>query len=87
MIVSGGSALGAAMSLGGCVTRPSVDPAFLRQSVEYKTKEAVGTIVVDPDNHFLYHVQNGGQAIRYGVGVGGEGFGWSGLATVHDKRE
>ena len=87
IIISGGSALGAAMSLGGCVTRPSVDPAFLRQSVEYETKEAAGTIIVDPANHFLYHVQKGGQAIRYGVGVGGEGFGWSGVATVHDKRE
>ena len=44
-------------------------------------------MVVDPANHFLYHVQKGGQAIRYGVGVGGEEFGWSGVATVRDKRE
>ena len=87
IIVSGGSALGAAMSLAGCATRSTVDPAFLRQSVAYETKEAAGAIVVDPSNHFLYHVQKGGQAIRYGVGVGGEGFGWSGVATVHDKRE
>jgi hypothetical protein len=46
-----------------------------------------GTIVVDPENHFLYHVQAGGRATRYGVGVGGEGFGWSGTATVHEKHE
>jgi lipoprotein-anchoring transpeptidase ErfK/SrfK len=87
ILVSGGSALGAAMSLAGCATRSTVDPAFLRQSVAYETKEAAGTIVVDPANHFLYHVQKGGQAIRYGAGVGGEGFGWSGVAIVHDKRE
>jgi lipoprotein-anchoring transpeptidase ErfK/SrfK len=87
IVVSGGCALGAAMSLAGCATRSTVDPAFLRQSVAYETKEAAGAIVVDPANHFLYHVQKGGQAIRYGVGMGGEGFGWSGVATVHDKRE
>lgn len=87
IIVSGGSALGAVMSLAGCATRSTVDPAFLRQSVTYETKEAAGAIVVDPANHFLYHVQKDGQAIRYRVGVGGEGFGWSGVATVHDKRE
>src|SRR5437016_2294336 len=52
IIVSGGSALGAAMSLAGCATRPTVDPAFLRQSVAYETKEAAGAIVVDPANHF-----------------------------------
>src|SRR5262249_45250701 len=38
-------------------------------------------------NLFLYLVQGNGQAIRYGVGVGREGFGWSGVATIHDKRE
>jgi len=87
IIISGGSALGAAMSLAGCATRSTIDPAFLRQSVAYETREAAGTIVVDPANHFLYHVQKGGEAIRYGVGVGGEGFDWSGVATVRDKRE
>jgi len=40
------------MSLAGCATRPTVDPAFLRQSVAYETKEAAGAIVVDPANHF-----------------------------------
>ena len=38
-------------------------------------------------NRFLYLVQDGGQAIRYGVGVGREGFGWSGTANVREKRE
>ena len=45
-----------------------------------------GTIIVDPGNHFLDRAQNNGQA-GYRVGVGGEGFGWSGTATVHTKQE
>jgi lipoprotein-anchoring transpeptidase ErfK/SrfK len=60
---------------------------FLRRAVNYPTSEAPGTIVIDPSNHFLYLVQGGGRAIRYGVGVGREGFGWSGVAAVHDKQE
>src|SRR5262252_6956282 len=59
------------------------DPAFARTVVTYPSRERPGTIVVDPGSHFLYLVQGGGQAIRYGVGVGSEGFGWSGVATVH----
>jgi len=47
----------------------------------------MGTIVVDPAKHFLYAVQKGGQAVRYGVGVGREGFAWSGIATVQGQRE
>jgi len=43
--------------------------------------------VIDPTNHFLYAVQGGGQAVRYGDGVGGEGFGWSGITSVHSKQE
>jgi lipoprotein-anchoring transpeptidase ErfK/SrfK len=60
---------------------------FLRTAVRYSTSEAPGTIVIDPQNHFLYFVQSGGRAIRYGVGVGRQGFGWSGMATIHDKQE
>jgi lipoprotein-anchoring transpeptidase ErfK/SrfK len=63
------------------------DPAFARKVVTYPTPVRAGTIVVDPGNHFLYLVQGDGQAIRYGVGVGGEGFGWSGVAMVHTKQE
>lgn len=64
-----------------------IDQAFLRKSVAYATKEAAGTIVVDPANHFLYHVEDGGRATRYGVGVGREGFVWSGEATIRSKQE
>src|SRR6202161_4558907 len=63
------------------------DPAFARAVVTYPTPEPPGTIIVDPGSHFLYLVQGGGQAIRYGVGVGAEGFVWSGLATIHTKQE
>jgi lipoprotein-anchoring transpeptidase ErfK/SrfK len=64
-----------------------VDPIYLRRSVYYPTGEAPGTIVIDPQRHFLYFVEGGGQAIRYGVGVGRTGFGWSGVATVHNKQQ
>src|SRR6266446_3947314 len=65
----------------------AASPAEQRQPVRYDTREKPGIIVVDPSNPFLYHVQDDGSAVRYGVGVGGEGFGWSGVATVHDKQE
>jgi lipoprotein-anchoring transpeptidase ErfK/SrfK len=87
-LVVGLSATAGSCFLAGCATRsPQIDPRFLRQEVAYDAKHPPGTIVVDADNHFLYHVQAGGRATRYGVGVGGEGFGWSGTATVHEKHE
>src|SRR5947208_6099081 len=64
-----------------------VDPAYLRRAVDYPSHEPAGTIIVDPQNHYLYLVQGGGRAIRYGVGVGRQGFGWSGVATIHDKQQ
>jgi len=64
-----------------------IDPEYLRKSVNYPTNEPAGTIVIDAQNHFLYFVQGGGRAIRYGVGVGRQGFGWSGVATVNDMQE
>ncbi len=64
-----------------------VNSVFLRKNVAYETKEAPGTIVIDPANHYLYHVEEGGRATRYGVGVGREGFAWSGEATIKSKQE
>lgn len=64
-----------------------MDPSLLRQSVFYPSPYEPGTIVVDPNAKFLYLTQDGGQAIRYGIGVGREGFAWSGDATVGYKRE
>jgi lipoprotein-anchoring transpeptidase ErfK/SrfK len=60
---------------------------FRRQIVDYKTKEKAGTIVVDANRHFLYFVLDDGQAIRYGIGVGREGFGWKGAVRVGRKAE
>jgi lipoprotein-anchoring transpeptidase ErfK/SrfK len=64
-----------------------VNPAFLRREVAYPTPEPPGTIVVDPAARYLYLVGVDGMATRYGVGVGREGFEWSGTATVHSKQE
>jgi lipoprotein-anchoring transpeptidase ErfK/SrfK len=64
-----------------------IGPAYLRKNVAYTTKEPPGTIVIDPSNHYLYHVEPGGRATRYGVGVGREGFAWSGEATIKSKQE
>jgi lipoprotein-anchoring transpeptidase ErfK/SrfK len=69
------------------LTSREPDPAFARTIVAYPTRESAGTIVIDPTNHFLYLVQRDGKAIRYGVGVGAEGFLWSGRATIHSKQE
>ena len=61
-------------------------PENLRRNVRYQTAEAPGTIVIEPHNHALYYVEGGGRATRYGVGVGKEGFGWSGEAKVAVRR-
>jgi lipoprotein-anchoring transpeptidase ErfK/SrfK len=55
--------------------------------VKYDTKEAPGTIIVDTQNKFLYLVEPEGKAMRYGIGVGREGFQWKGSAKVAMKRE
>jgi lipoprotein-anchoring transpeptidase ErfK/SrfK len=82
--------IGAVGTLPGCTNRPQatdVDTVYRRQEVQYDTREKPGTIVVNPSEHFLYFVEGGGRAVRYGVGVGSEGFGWSGVARVHNKQE
>ena len=58
-----------------------------RVTVDYPTNEAPGTVVVDTQNTYLYYVLGGGKAIRYGIGVGREGFTWSGVKTVERKAE
>jgi lipoprotein-anchoring transpeptidase ErfK/SrfK len=60
---------------------------FRRQIVSYSTSEAPGTIVIDTPNTYLYYVLGGGKAVRYGIGVGREGFAWSGTQTVTRKAE
>ena len=58
-----------------------------RQVVNYRTNEAPGTIIIDTPNTFLYLVMPGGKAMRYGIGVGREGFTWSGTKTIERKAE
>jgi lipoprotein-anchoring transpeptidase ErfK/SrfK len=60
---------------------------LVRQVVDYVSHEAPGTVVIDTGNTFLYLVLNGGQAMRYGIGVGREGFTWSGEQAVARKAE
>ena len=64
-----------------------VDPKYYRRTVRYDTKEAPGTIVVDPKNFYVYRVENDGAATRYGANVGRDGFLWSGDAYVGRKSE
>lgn len=68
--------------------QPYEMPAHLkRQVVNYQTKEAPGTIVIDTANTYLYLVLGDGRAMRYGIGVGREGFTWSGTQKIAEKRE
>jgi lipoprotein-anchoring transpeptidase ErfK/SrfK len=60
---------------------------FKRQIVNYATREAAGTIIIDTPNTYLYYVLGNGQAIRYGIGVGRDGFTWSGVQTITRKAE
>ena len=63
------------------------DPKYAAQVVEYATIEQPGTIVVDTGSKFLYYVLKDGLAVRYGIGVGKEGYGWSGVVKVGRKAE
>jgi lipoprotein-anchoring transpeptidase ErfK/SrfK len=62
-------------------------PRFQRRVVEYRTSAGAGTIVIDTPNTYLYYVLGNGQAVRYGIGVGREGFTWSGTESITRKAE
>jgi lipoprotein-anchoring transpeptidase ErfK/SrfK len=64
-----------------------VDPKYYRKRVRYESKEAAGTIVVDPGNYYVYRIEGDGEATRYGANVGRQGFLWSGDAYVGRKGE
>jgi len=64
-----------------------VPSKYHRQVVRYDTKEKPGTIIVDTKEKFLYFVMPDGKAMRYGIGVGREGFEWKGTTTIAMKRE
>jgi lipoprotein-anchoring transpeptidase ErfK/SrfK len=64
-----------------------VDPKYDRQVVAYDGDEHPGTIIIDTPHRFLYLVEGGGKALRYGIGVGRPGFTWSGVKTISAMRE
>jgi lipoprotein-anchoring transpeptidase ErfK/SrfK len=65
----------------------ALSPKLRRQIVSYSGREAPGTIVIDTPNTYLYLVLGNGQAMRYGIGVGRDGFRWSGVQTIARKAE
>ena len=62
-------------------------PQFLPTEVLYQGKQPAGTIIVDTPKHFLYLIEEGGKARRYGIGVGRPGFAWSGEHKISAKKE
>src|SRR5437660_2537106 len=96
------SSAASAQTLGYASTQPNAFPAeevmtapaegtvperLRRAVVAFSTAEAPGTVVIDTGNTQLYYVLGQGRAIRYGVGVGREGFTWSGVQTISRKAE
>ncbi|CAD7056304.1 L,D-transpeptidase [Pseudorhizobium halotolerans] len=65
----------------------AVPEKYKRRMVRFSTNEAPGTIIVDTHNKFLYYVEGKNRATRYGIGVGREGFGWSGVVKIGRKAE
>lgn len=63
-----------------------MDESYYRQRVTDPTGEKAGTVVVDTPNRFLYLVEDGGTAMRYGIGIGREGFAWQGEGTIHWRQ-
>ena len=64
-----------------------LDPRLQRQIVSYASNEAPGTLIVDTPHTYLYFVLGNGKAVRYGIGVGRQGFTWSGVKQVARKAE
>ena len=64
-----------------------LDPKWEKTVVFFRTAEAPGTIIINTSERFLYVVQGGGRALRYGIGVGRDGFQWQGLVKITKKQE
>jgi len=64
-----------------------IDPKYFRTTVRYDSKEAPGTIIIDPSHYYVYRLEGDGNATRYGANVGRSGFLWSGEAYVGRKAE
>jgi lipoprotein-anchoring transpeptidase ErfK/SrfK len=67
--------------------RDKVPAKYRPRTISFKTSEPIGTIIIESDKKFLYLVLEGGKARRYGVGVGKDGFRWSGIATIKRKAK
>jgi lipoprotein-anchoring transpeptidase ErfK/SrfK len=67
--------------------KKELPPQFRRTLVDYSTKEPAGTIIIDTPNTYLYLLLGGGKALRYGIGVGREGFTWAGAERVSRMAE
>jgi lipoprotein-anchoring transpeptidase ErfK/SrfK len=67
--------------------RKQLPPQFQRQIVNFTTTEPAGTIIIDTPNTYLYLVLGDGKALRYGIGVGREGFTWSGTERISRMKE
>ena len=63
------------------------DARLQRQVVNYSGQEAAGTVIIDTPNTYLYYVLGNGKAVRYGIGVGREGFTWAGVKSIERKAE
>jgi lipoprotein-anchoring transpeptidase ErfK/SrfK len=72
---------------GQAATSAELPSRLRRQTVEYRTREPAGTLVVDTRSTYLYYVLGGGQAVRYGIGVGREGFTWAGSEKISRMAE
>ena len=81
------AALALGSSPGQAEPETAVQARLRRQVVNYQTKAAAGTIVIDTAQTFLYYVLGDGTAIRYGIGVGRDGFAWAGTEVVTRKAE
>ena len=72
-------------------TPPSADArisaVYLHQPVSYRSNEAPGTIIIDTQRRYLYLIQRNNIALRYGIGVGRDGFQWNGLLKITRKQE
>jgi lipoprotein-anchoring transpeptidase ErfK/SrfK len=66
---------------------PELPPQFQRQLVDYRTTQPAGTIIIDTPHTYLYLVMGRGKALRYGIGVGREGFTWSGTERISRMKQ
>ncbi|MGH6817771.1 MAG: L,D-transpeptidase [Methylovirgula sp.] len=72
---------------GASQPQPAINPIYFRQEVDYRGPEKPGTIIIDTPNRFLFLVEKGDKALRYGIGVGRPGFEWAGVKTISRKAE